>query len=262
MTILIPIDFSENAIHAAKYALTHYPEASFYLLHIVNVRQAGATMAVNINNDLQKFYQNRMVKTQAELETLFPAASINIKVEIGLFSETIIEEIENCKADLLVIGTKGASSIDEVLLGSNAYLAIKIASIPLLVITASHSLEAPKKILFASDFEGDLSDKVVQPVLDFKNKFNIEMQVIHVTHSGEMEHVKMKINHLIDDAVSRFHVVNDENIENTIVEYAKENEFDFIVLAPKYRGMIKNLFHKSVTKKISASAKTALLILK
>ena len=85
MTILIPIDFSENSIHAARYAMTHYPEAAFTLLYIVNVRQAGATMVVDINGDLQKFYRKRMVKTIAELEGKFRKIKMEGKVEIGLF---------------------------------------------------------------------------------------------------------------------------------------------------------------------------------
>lgn len=262
MTILIPIDFSDNSLKAVNYALKHYGDANIKLLHIVNARQAGATIVIDINSDLQKFYQKRMVKTRAELEAKYPKAKIEGKVEIGLFSETIVEEIENCNADLIVLGTKGASGVDEILLGSNAYLAIKNSTIPLLIINPTHNLEAPKKLLFASDFEGDLKDNVVQHVLNFKNKFKADMHVIHVNHSGEGNDVKLKINHLIDDVVERFHVVNDENIENAIVDFAQKEEFDFIVLAPKNRGLIRSLFHKSVTKRICASAKTALFIIK
>ncbi|MDX1350764.1 MAG: universal stress protein, partial [Putridiphycobacter sp.] len=105
MTILIPIDFSETSLKAAHFAMKHYADAKFKLLHIVNARQAGATMVVDINSDLQKFYQKRMIKVQAELEQKFPNVKIEGKVEIGLFSETIVEEIENCSADLLVLGT-------------------------------------------------------------------------------------------------------------------------------------------------------------
>ena len=262
MTILIPIDFSETSLKAAHFAMKHYADAKFKLLHIVNARQAGATMVVDINSDLQKFYQKRMIKVQAELEQKFPNVKIEGKVEIGLFSETIVEEIENCSADLLVLGTKGASGVDEILLGSNAYLAIKNATIPLLIINPSHPMVAPKKLLFASDFEGDLEDNVVQHVLNFKNKFKAEMHVIHVNTSGEGDDVKLKINHLIDNVVERFHIVNDENIENAIVEFAEKENFDFIVLAPKYRGIIRGLFHKSVTKRICASARTALFVIK
>ncbi|MFK8037061.1 MAG: universal stress protein [Crocinitomicaceae bacterium] len=262
MTILIPIDFSDSSIHAAKFALTHYPDAGFCLLHIVNARQAGSTILVDINEDLQKFFHERMVKTLAELEMLFTDTKIEGKVEVGFFSETLVEEIENSEANLVVIGTNGASSIDEILLGSNAYLAIKNSSIPLLVIPPNHSLATPKRILFTSDFEDDLADKVVQPILDFKNKFNADMHVLHVSHSGAEDDVKMKINHLIDDVVSRFHVVGEENVENTIVEYADEHEFDLIVLAPKSRGIIRGLFHQSTTKKVSAGMKTALFVIK
>ena len=131
-----------------------------------------------------------------------------------------------------------------------------------MVINAEHTMAPPTRLLFASDFEGDLEDKVVKPVLDFKNKFNAEMHVIHINHSGEGDDVKMKINNLIDKVVDRYHIVNDENIENAIVEFAQEEGVDFIVIAPKYRGVIAGLFHKSITKRISASARSALFILK
>ena len=262
MNILIPIDFSNNSIQAAKFGLTHYTEANITLLYIVSVRQAGATMVMDINQELRVLNLKKMEGMVEELKTSFPNAKLAGKVEVGLFSETVVEEIENTEADALILGTKGASGIDEVLLGSNAYLAIKNAPIPLIVLNESYGLKPPKKILLASDFEGDLSDKVVQSLIDFKDKFGAELHVIHISDSGRGDNVKLKINHLIDDIVDRFHVIVADNIEDEIVSYAIDNQYDFIALAPKYRGIIKNLFHQSVTKKISASAKTPLLIMK
>lgn len=262
MNFLIPIDFSSNSIQAANFAFEHYPNASFHILHIVNVRQAGATLVIDINEEIKKANEKKMAKLELEINNTYPNHDLKFKVEIGLFSETIIEEIETTKADIIVLGTKGASGIDEILLGSNAYLAIKNSTIPLIIIPENYGLKAPTKVLIASDFEGNLSDKSVKPIIDFKEKFKAEIHVLHVADSEESDSVKLKINHLIDDMVDRFHIVEDDNIEDAISLYMTENDFDFLVLAPKYRGIIRNLFHQSVTKKISAKAKSPLFIIK
>ncbi len=262
MNFLIPIDFSENSLRAARFALTHYPNGNFTLLHIVNVRQAGATMVVDINHELKASSRKKMDSTLEDFEKEFPDRAIKAKVEVGQFAETILQETDNTQADFIVMGTKGASGLDEVLLGSNAYLAIKDSLIPLIVINSSYDLKAPQKVLLASDFEGDLKNEVVKPLIDLKHKFNAEIHVIHITPMGEGSRTRMKINSLIDDEVERFHIIESDNIENAIANYVSEHDYDFLVLAPKYRGIIKNLFHQSVTKRICASARTPLIVLK
>jgi len=262
MNLLIPIDFSKNALNAARFAFTNYPGSNFTLLNIVHSKQAGAIMAVNINQDLKVVHQGKMTKTIVDFKNDFQNLNITGKVEIGLFAETIIEEIENTSADIIVLGTNGSNRMDEVLFGSNAYLAIKNSSVPLIIIPENYDLKPPKKILLASDFEGNISNETAQPLLDFINRFGAEIHVLHISRPDQINKVKARINSTLDNEIHKFHIIASDDVINDIITYAKKHDFDFLALAPKYRGIIKNLFHKSVTKQVSALAKCPIFIMK
>ena len=52
----------------------------------------------------------------------------------------------------------------------------------------------------------------------------------------------------LDKFHPQLHFVTSQNIENGILEFAKENETDLLIVIPKKHGLLESLFHKSQSK--------------
>jgi len=261
MKILIPTDFSENAKTALKYAMINFPKASITLLHITYLQQAGATMVVDVNLELKEQGEKRMNAYIDELKQEYPTKDIRGKVEMGYFSETIIEELDVDNYELVVLGTKGSSGVKEVLIGSNTAEAIKHVDCKMIVVPEHIQIKSPKHILLSSDFSSE-SLKLEYSIIDgLRDMFTAEIDLLHVFNaSDKLEDISYS--DLMEKKEVDIHVLENNNIEETILNFAHENNFDMIALAPKNRGFIKNIFHHSVTKKISMHTDVPLFIWK
>ncbi len=261
MKILIPTDFSDNAKKALEYAMVNFPKASIKLLHITYLQQAGATMVVDVNLELKEQGEKLMNAYVDELKKEYPDKDIRGKVEMGYFSETIIEELDVDNYDLVILGTKGASGVKEVLIGSNTADAIKHVECKMIVVPENVDIKHPKRILLSSDFTSE-SLKLEYSIIDgLRELFNAEIDLLHVFKSFERLD-EVSYSDLMEKKEVDIHVLENDNVEETILEFAHDNKFDMIALVPKNRGFIKNIFHHSVTKKISMHTDIPLFIWK
>ena len=99
LNILIPTDFSKNSLNAFEYAIKCFPTANFTFFHCVNIRHAGTTLVVDINAEIKSIKQNILTDLLEKMMLKYPRVSFKGKVEIGLFTQTINEEVENSKID-------------------------------------------------------------------------------------------------------------------------------------------------------------------
>ncbi len=185
MKILIPTDFSDNAKTALKYAMAIFSKASIKLLHITYIQQAGATMVVDVNLELKEQGKKLMKAYVDELKKEYPDKDISGKVEMGYFSETIIEELDVDDYDLVVLGTKGASGVKEVLIGSNTADAIKHVECKMIVVPEQIKIQPPKHILLSSDFTSESLKLEYTIIDDLREMFNAEIDLLHVFKSSE-----------------------------------------------------------------------------
>jgi len=261
MKILLPTDFSLNAKKAIDYAINCFPKAEFTLLHIIHLHQAGSSLVVDINHELVKANQPKIEKLISDLKQNQPNLKINGKVEIGFFSQTIIEVGDNINADLIVLGTKGSSGLEEVLIGSNAAEVVKNVNKPIIIVPQNSVVKCPQYILLSSDFTSE-SQNIESDLIDIiREYFNAELDLLHVFSSKDKSD-NVNYSHLIEKKEVDIHVISSENIEEAILDYAHEQNYDLITLIPKDRGLIRNLFHHSVTKKLSMHSDIPLLIWK
>lgn len=261
MNILIPTDFSANAKKALNYAITCFPKANFTLLHVINVRQAGSTMVVDINEELKKVNQPKMDDFLRDLEKEFPEITFDGRIEIGLFTQTIIENVQSLKTDLIVLGTKGSTGLKEVLIGSNAADAIKNVRTPMIIVPEQSKIAAPEKVLLSSDFSSD-SQIVESKIIDIlRDYFDAPLDLLHVFHSHDNIN-SISYSKLIESKEIDVYVEKSEKIEESILNFAHEKNYDLITLVPKDRGIIRNLFHHSITKNMSMHSDIPLFIWK
>ncbi|MEZ4905923.1 MAG: universal stress protein [Spirosomataceae bacterium] len=90
----------------------------------------------------------------------------------GRYVRAVVEEANNHKIDLIVMGTHGVSGLREFFIGSNAYAVIKLAECPVLTIPPHKKWEGFKKILFP-----------VRPVASALSKYEYARKIIQKSNA-------------------------------------------------------------------------------
>lgn len=262
--ILVPTDFSKNADNAINFALkiAQNNGAEIILLHAFHAPVVDAQTPGNIMASLVKEEENKstnlLKKKIVEIQSQPKFSKIKCQqiATLGFAVEEIIIASNDLKADLIVMGTKGASGLKEVLLGSNTARVIEKAKVPVLAIPEKAKFSSLKKIVYASDFKSDDS-QLIEQLINFAKVFNTQVSILHVSPMKEKDadakldwlfaEVKYKVNY---EKIS-FHILNKEKIAEGIDGFVRYSEADMLAMTTYKKGLIESVFHKSMTKKMA-----------
>ena len=139
--ILIPVDFSEPALHALRYGrdlATNVDADVIVLLYVVEpaVYPAELGITVSIEGDLVERAQTELDKL---VEKEFSGQNVETRVATGVADARIVETASSESCDLIVMGTHGYGGIKHMLLGSTAERVVRSAAdVPVLTVRAAH----------------------------------------------------------------------------------------------------------------------------
>lgn len=143
--IVVPIDGSENSMHAAEYALKlaeiHHADVS--VVHVVNIDQYLQSLGlyrISYPDPVKKKVEEAREEAQkwfTELARKAEEKKLKIRTEVIDTPLSVVASVVNYadreKADLIVIGTKGRSGLSKMLLGSVASGVVTYSPCPVLV---------------------------------------------------------------------------------------------------------------------------------
>jgi nucleotide-binding universal stress UspA family protein len=159
-TILAPIDFSDASINALSFAAELSRRAQALLI-AVNVLNTGEDEDESVN---------KLKTVEADLRQTF---GNNLKFETRVLHGSLVDVlqdlIENLKPGLLVMGTKGASGLKRILIGSNTVKVLSKTTLPVLVIPEVARFESflkkgKNRIVLATDLDS-LDDEEILDAL-------------------------------------------------------------------------------------------------
>ena len=122
-TILFCTDFSENADHAFGYAVdaaTRRPGCTLYLLHVIPEPEAQfwKSYIYEVEGVDEKARADVDEKINTVYRRLVPAhVDFRVEIRIGNAFREILDFARKVKADLIVLGRHGTSSIGEFFFG-------------------------------------------------------------------------------------------------------------------------------------------------
>lgn len=273
-TILFPTDFSENATHASDYAglLAQKFNANVVLLTIYSM---PIFTDYQIPYDIQDFSSEMKAASEKNLERFalkfietsnLPKERISQRVEYGFVADIITETAKDLKADMIVMGTKGASNLLERWIGTTAQTVMKNAECPVWIIPQNAKITYPQKFLYAADLQED-EISATQKVMQFATPLQALCKVVHIDDYFEVninQEVKEKISDLKeefkdDDNVFVRNIRRDDIIEG-LETYIKSYKPDVLALAVYEKSLFSKIFEQSVTNHFVFEANLPMLI--
>ncbi len=270
--ILIPTDFSDNALNAINYAqkLFKNERCTFYIvntytpiIYTYDVQMniggyLGDTMDAIRKNSEEKLAELKK-KLSNELHTVETISSFNT------LTEEIQQLVSKHAMDVLIMGTKGATGAKEVLFGSNAIHIIKKAKCPVLAIPDGYFFEKPSDILFPTDYKVDYSESQLMILKKIARLYNSKIRVLHVSYGRDLNEVeitnKMKLGKLLVDFDDTYYNEKDQEITEAINEFQKKRYVQLLMMINNKHSFFENLFFKPVIHQIGFHLNVPFLVI-
>lgn len=270
-SILVPYDFSQEAEYAFQLAQELAAKASckLKLVHVIEIpttQHFNTIGEVNLEeNFVDKIFMVEMVdKRKAQMKALEELHAVapyqfSTKISFGNPYAGIASEITEIKADLVVMGSKGSSGLEELLIGSNTEKVVRHSKCPVITVKQPTKAEDIKNIVFASDFSEN-SKKVIRELKDLQSLLGAELSLVKINTPNSFENTLVskknmqsfiKANELTNVKVEIF---NSGSEEEGILEYADDVDADMIAMATHGRTGLMHLLGGSIAEDVVNAA--------
>ena len=273
--ILIPTDFSENSWNAVIYALSFFERVrcNFYLLHVspfkeVTVKnsfhESGETTIENTANSNTKQMQILLKRIEKlPLNTKHRFFTTN---EYMFFVDAVRKQVEEKAIDFIVMGTKGASGIQEKTIGSNTGDVITKVKCPVFVIPEKASYRKPKEIAFPTDYNMLYKSRVLNTITDILDVNKASLRVLHIAKKEqELTSSQKKNKDFLDDSLGKiehsFHFLSNPNIEEAVQCFVESRNIEVITMVAKNLNFFQRILFHPIVEKISYHTDIPFLVL-
>ncbi len=275
--ILLPTDFSENASDAFFYAAKLYgsAEVEFIVIYSFENEASNLTSRIDIGKSekvLEKLYDDSNKEGTRFLEAIKQKLGETqstfrfISTGMGIF-RAVNKLIEEEGIELTVMGTKGRTADENILMGSTTSKMInKIKGSSLLIVPSIFKFEAPLSIGFATDFSSLVHLQEIASVRELLKNFNATLEVLYVGQEEKLSEQQLKIrsafkNNLDQFKVHFYYLKTQESISKTLANHTLENRLDLLILANRKHNIINKIFREPVIKRVGNKMEIPYLLL-
>ena len=261
--ILLPTDFSENSWNAIVYALQFFEKStcSFYLLHVNrfdNFMDGDAPYmpTQEIIEDLYtkpaKLQLRNILKRISKQFPEHKNHKFYILTDYNFFIESIRKHVDEKKIDMIVMGTKGASGLQKLIIGSNAGDVITKVPCVTLVVPENAKFVKLNEIAFPTDFALSYSLQTLQPITEVLEASNSAIRILHISKKGANLNIDQQKNkELLEDYFSNythsFHFLTNKKVEDAVQCFVESRDIDMITMVAKNLNYFQQiLFHTKV----------------
>lgn len=275
MKAIIATDGSKHAEDSARF-LAKLPHGEHLDLNIVAVNYApGIHSTVEIIGSTENYLHASKAQLDAacqKMESMFEGANATVKVCTldGHPGETLANLASEKDVDLLVIGAKGHSTFDRLLIGSVSDFVATHATCSVLVVRPglADALEPQKRfnVCYAYD-DSRPSKNAIDTFSRFLWKGNADVDVVNIIRSAQiysdipitldtsalraqaMQEVERgKTFASIISSHPAAHVIESDHVGDGIVQFATQRKSDLILLGDTGRGIVSRFFLGSVSR--------------
>lgn len=188
-TIAVPFDFSEYAEAALDFAVQIgvKTKAEIKLIHVIEYPLAttfNVTGEIEEYDPMDKIFTLELInKAKEKMKAAIAGFDNKVKIDqvilMGNPYDGITSQIEEIQADLIVMGTKGATGLKELFVGSNTEKIVRNAHCPVISIHSQCSIDNVNNILFASDLDGT-HGKILDTFKEYQTIFDAKLHLVWV----------------------------------------------------------------------------------
>lgn len=267
MKIIVPTDFSDCSKIAIRFAegFARQLQAELILLHVLP--NVGPTIGRQPSDHFKQELLEWAEKQFSALEAEITADGFTLRHQIahGAGVEKVVESfVQEHAIDMVIMGSKGASGLKKVLLGSNTVDVINHCSVPVVVVP-EHAISTPiTHLLYASDLKN--LDEEVKALVPYARLLQATIKIIHVPPTEYKEHIdtekllqtqRQKTNY----QAIEIELLEGEDVASTIEQYAAASHGEILAMFTHQTSFLEQLFRHSITREIVWHNQIPLLVI-
>ena len=277
--ILWATDFSKASLNSLDYALYFQKQFGSKIIALHVIPELPPTMYDDVfidKTDLEFNFLRIRKSVEKKIDALIKRKKINFEkiiIKEGTTYKVINEIATKEKAAAIFIGKKSHPLWEKLLIGSTTNRLIHHTNIPLYLVSKKRRNIEFSDILVPVDLE-PVMDKEVKYAEVLARKFDSVVDVLHIMELYEYEFpfdvlselvgkISKKLDTKLKDvkARSKYNIVKAISASEAIIEYARKNRSDMIVLATHSRTGISKFLFGSVSEKIVSSSVVPILLI-
>ncbi|HLF46005.1 MAG TPA: universal stress protein [Chitinophagaceae bacterium] len=247
-SVIIPIDFSETSLNAARYTaemLRDKADASVILFHLYKNDEE----LENAGNYLDSLKAELLEKGHKTIECI---------LEKG---KDLIDSLERLAyqktATLIVMGITGKSSLKQKLIGSHTLKITTRDVCPVLIVPSQASFTGISNVALACDFkevEEITPVTYIKRVLDFFKPnlhiVNVNSE-IHISLNEELVKSRNWLEQQFSEFNPEFYFITTFDFQDTIEQFIQDKNIDIVINVPRNHNFFDSVFKQNVTKKLA-----------
>jgi nucleotide-binding universal stress UspA family protein len=257
-TVIVPVDFSETSLNAARYAnqlLTGHYGVTLVLYHMYEKPAQEPEIHAKLEDLRAQLREKGIVKTE-------------IITEKG---NDFIDELEKVakhrSADLVIMGITTRSVIGQTFIGSNTLKMVERNVCPVLIIPPGAKYREVKNVLLTSDFKNARSTTPSVPIKKILRTFRPNLHVLNVDSNHyvalteDYQAEKAALKEMFSEFFPEFYFLGLHDVDEAINQFANDKQIDFIIMIHKEQTLLSRLFVKSHTKQLAYHSSIPILAL-
>lgn len=263
--ILIPTDFSENAMNAIEYGLNlfKYEKSDYYFMHAYqdDIYADETLLKKETIDKVTREVKEKSLENLDSVLSTIKSLSPNPKHNYNIISANnlLIDEadtiVENQNIDIVIMGTKGKSNDKKVAFGSNTLQVLKYVKCPVLAIPENYKYIKPKRILFPTNYLIPYKRRELKILCEMASSFRSVIDMLYITKSEKLSLRQQDNQDFISEELYKnklnFKVSNSKHIINTIYKYIKDNHVDMLVMVNTRHSFLESILYKSTIDELS-----------
>lgn len=273
--VLIPTDFSSNAMNAIKYAmeLFKYDRTDFHIMHAYGDElysknsEAGRGELNEAKEEALKYSSENLDRVIEDMKKLSPNPRhkyLPVSV-IGSVVDEANEIAEHENVDVIVMGTKGKSDKRNITFGSNTIQVIKYVKCPVLAVPAEYTDIQPSQILFATDYMLPYQRRELKLLSTLAQNYAARLKVLHISKFKELsfrqQDNKAFLEYCLEQNKPTYLKLPGDDITSVINDAIKNFDIDLLVMINSRHSFLEDVLHTSKIEKIGLEIKIPFLVL-
>jgi nucleotide-binding universal stress UspA family protein len=273
--ILVPTDFSKTSITALEVAfdIAKKAGADIYVLHVVEEATPDSYLISgewqNDNWEDRLFTFKLLEKAKKQLEKLvqdprFSAVKLVGELRLGNPFHGMNAIVAERKVDLVVMGTRGVTNLESMVIGSNTERVVRHSRCPILTVHKKPASSDFKNIVYATAMSKD--EEVFSRIVKRTQQiYNSTIHLVRINTPGDFQRDR-----IVKDYMSKFakslqlknftiNVYNDLNEEEGILYFADSIDADLIAMATHGRTGFAHVLAGSIAEDVVNKAKRPVL---
>lgn len=254
--VIIPVDFSETALNAARFTaqmLAGKKDALAILYHSYE-SAADADVCIGYLESLKKEFLQKGV---AEVEYVTEMG--------GDLIENLSRLSQTRTATLIAMGITGRTVLGQTMIGSNTLKMVENSISPVLIIPPDASYNGIKNVAFASDFKDVINTTPVDFIKSVLEMFNPMLHIVNVdpehyvsiTEAYQQE--KAQLEKMFGEYETEFYFIGMNDFFEAMDNFIRDYKIDMLLTVPRHHPASSTLLKSTHTKRLAYHSHIPLL---